>query len=32
MGRGFLFWLLVSVVSSVTLTLVVNLFLFVLSG
>jgi hypothetical protein len=32
MGRGCLFWLLVSVVLSVTLTVVVNLFLFVLSG
>jgi hypothetical protein len=32
MGRGCLFWLLVSVVSSVTLTVVVNLFLFALSG
>jgi hypothetical protein len=32
MGRGCLFWLLVSVVLSVTLTIVVNLFLFVLSG
>jgi len=31
MGRGCLFWLLVSVVLSVTLTLVVNLFLFALS-
>jgi hypothetical protein len=31
-GRGCLFWLLVSVVLSVTLTVVVNLFLFVLSG
>jgi hypothetical protein len=32
MGRGCLFWLLVSVVLSVTLTVVVNLFFFVLSG
>jgi hypothetical protein len=32
MGRGCLFWLLVSVVLSVTLTVVVNLFLFALSG
>jgi len=32
MGRGCLFWLLVSVVLSVTLTVVVNLILFVLSG
>jgi hypothetical protein len=32
MGRGCLFWLLVSVVLSVTLTIVVNLFLFALSG
>jgi hypothetical protein len=32
MGRGCLFWLLVSVVLSVTLTVVVNLLLFVLSG
>jgi hypothetical protein len=32
MGRGCLFWVLVSVVSSVTLTVVVNLFLFALSG
>jgi len=32
MGRGYLFWLLVSVVLSATLTVVVNLFLFVLSG
>jgi hypothetical protein len=32
MGRGCLFWLLVSVVLSLTLTVVVNLFLFVLSG
>jgi len=32
MGRGRLFWLLVSVVLSVTLTVVVNLVLFVLSG
>ena len=31
MGRGCLFWLLVSVVLSVTLTVVVNLGLFVLS-
>jgi hypothetical protein len=31
MGRGCLFWLLVSVVLSVTLTIVVNLFLFALS-
>jgi len=32
MGRGCLFWLLVSVVLNVTLTVVVNLFLFALSG
>ena len=32
MGRGCLFWLLVSVVLSVTLTIVVNLVLFALSG
>jgi hypothetical protein len=32
MGRGCLFWLLVSVVLSVTLTIVVNLFLFALTG
>jgi hypothetical protein len=32
MGRGCLFWLVVSVVLSVTLTVVVNLFLFALSG
>jgi hypothetical protein len=32
MGRGCLFWLLVSVVLSVTLTVVVNLLLFALSG
>jgi len=32
MGRGCLFWLVLSVVLSVTLTVVVNLFLFVLSG
>jgi hypothetical protein len=32
MGRGCLFWLLVSVLLSVTLTFVVNLVLFVLSG
>ena len=32
MGRGCLFWLLVSVVLSVTVTVVVNLFLFVGSG
>jgi hypothetical protein len=32
MGRGCLFWLVVSVVLSVTLTIVVNLFLFVMSG
>ena len=32
MGRGCLFWLLVSVVLSVTLTDVLNLFLFALSG
>jgi hypothetical protein len=32
MGRGCLFWVLVSVVLSVTLTVVVNLFLFVLAG
>jgi hypothetical protein len=32
MGKGCLFWLLVGVVLSVTLTVVVNLFLFALSG
>ena len=32
MGRGCLFWLLVSVVLSVALTVMVNLVLFVLSG
>ena len=32
MGRGCLFWLLVSVVLSVTLTVVINFVLFVLSG
>jgi hypothetical protein len=32
MGRGCLFWLLVSVLLSVTLTVVVNLVLFALSG
>jgi hypothetical protein len=32
MGRGCLFWLLVSVILSVTLTVVVNLVLIVLSG
>jgi hypothetical protein len=32
MRRGCLFWLLVSVVLSVTLTVLVNLVLFVLSG
>jgi hypothetical protein len=32
MGRGCLFWLLVSVVLSVTLTVAVNLVLFALSG
>ena len=32
MGRGCLFWLLVSVVLSITLTVAVNLGLFVLSG
>jgi hypothetical protein len=32
MGRGCLFWLLVSVVLSVTLTVVVNLLLLALSG
>jgi hypothetical protein len=32
MGRGCLFWLLASVLLSVTLTVVVNLVLFVLSG
>jgi hypothetical protein len=32
MGRGWLFWLLVSVVLSVTLTIVINLVLFALSG
>jgi hypothetical protein len=31
MGRGCLFWLLVSVALSVTLTVVVNLLLFALS-
>jgi len=32
MGRGCLFWLLVSVVLSVALTVAVNLLLFALSG
>jgi hypothetical protein len=32
MGRGCLFWLLVSVLLSVTLTVVINLALFALSG
>jgi len=32
MGRGCLFWLLVSVVLSVTLTIVINLVFFALSG
>jgi hypothetical protein len=32
MGRGCLFWLLVSVVLSVTLTVVINPVLFALSG
>ena len=32
MGRGSLFWLLVSVVLSVTLTVLANLVLFVLYG
>jgi hypothetical protein len=32
MGSGCLFWLVVSVVLSVTLTVVVNLLLFALSG
>ncbi len=32
MGRGCLFWLLVSVLLSVTLTVVINLVLFVVSG
>jgi len=32
MGRGCLFWLVVSVVLSVTLTVVVNLLLFGLAG
>jgi hypothetical protein len=32
MGRGCLFWLLVSVVLSVGLTVLINLILFVLSG
>ena len=32
MGRGCLFWVLVSVVLSVGLTVLVNLVLFVLSG
>jgi hypothetical protein len=32
MGRGCLFWLLVRVLLSVTLTVVVNLLLFALSG
>jgi hypothetical protein len=32
MGRGCLFWLLVSVILSVTLTVLVNLVLFVLAG
>jgi hypothetical protein len=32
MGRGCLFWVLVSVVLSVGLTVLINLVLFVLSG
>jgi hypothetical protein len=32
MGRGCLFWLLVSVVLSVTLTALVNVVVFVVSG
>jgi len=32
MGRGCLFWLLVSVILSVTFTVLVNLVLFVLAG
>jgi hypothetical protein len=32
MGRGSVFWLLVSVVLSVTMTVVINLVLFALSG
>ena len=32
MGRGYLFWLLVSVVLSVTLAVVINPVLFALSG
>jgi hypothetical protein len=32
MGRGCLFWFVVSVLLSVTLTVVVNLLLVVLSG
>ena len=32
MGRGCLFWLVVSVVLSVTLTIVINLVLFAFSG
>jgi hypothetical protein len=32
MGRGCLFWLLVSVLLSVTLTVVINLALYALSG
>jgi hypothetical protein len=32
MGRGCLFWLLVSVLLSATLTVVINLVLFALSG
>jgi hypothetical protein len=32
MGRGCLFWLLVSVLLSVALTVFINLVLFVLSG
>ena len=32
MGRGCLFWVLVSVVLSVALTVLANLALFVLSG
>jgi hypothetical protein len=32
MGRGGLFWLLISVLLSVTLTVVVNFVLFVVSG
>jgi hypothetical protein len=32
MGRGCLFWLLVSAILSFTLTVLVNLVLFVLAG